>query len=146
MQRLAESSVGAFYMIGNNIIANATNVARGESYGDFVNYSNHWDLWKVVCRAYPLFRRFEYDDFPRGRVVFNKKDRQFIIYLDKKLNNKTHIDKICKEFGLGTNYVVNDTDEHYVSRMKSGPKLNEDMIIRESLFKYVDMDIPDGSC
>lgn len=139
--RLTESHVGAFYMIGDTLLSNNVKVSDGDEYGGFVNYSTHWDLWKALCQTYRKLSNYEYDDFPRGRVVFDKTNRKFIIYLDKKLNNPKAIDKICQEYGLGSNYVVNDTDEHYQSlRMGHGLKL-EDVIIRESLSNLVDCDV-----
>jgi len=140
--RLNESDVGAFYMVGDNLLSNSVKLSDGDEYGGFINYSSHWDLWKALCRSYPKLKNYEYDDFPRGRVVFDKTSRKSIIYLDKKLNNPQAVDKICKEYHLGSNYEVNDEDEHYQStRLGHTLKLTEDVILRGDLRQYVDCDV-----
>lgn len=140
LKKLREGKVGAFFIVNGDIISNEVDVRDGEEYGDFVNYSSHWDLWRAAQRYYPQLKNIEYDTFPRGRVVFNKKDRKYIIYLDPKLNNEIDIDLVTDRFNLrnGT-YVVDDRDEHYQSS-NHPPKdlyIDENTDFKESLDHYV---------
>lgn len=114
--RLQESRVGVFYYVLKNVLSDDVPVRDGDPYGDFVNYSSHWDLWKELQKTYKSFQRMEYNTFPRGRVVFNKKSYKYIIYLDKKLNTPEIISKIVEQYKLSSgSYIVNDEDEHYKS-------------------------------
>lgn len=127
---LNESKVGAFFIVNGSILSNEVNVRDGEEYGDYVNYSSHWDLWKAAQKYYPELKHIEYDTFPRGRVVFNKKTRKYIIYLDPKLNNEIDIDLIIDRFDLSSGaYIIDDKDEHYQS--SSHPP--QDVYIDESI-------------
>ena len=82
IKKLRESRVGAFYFIGNKIISNSVPLKDGDTYGDFTNYSSHWDLWKSLVREYPEYKYFDYDYYPRGRVVFDRKRWKYILYID----------------------------------------------------------------
>lgn len=116
VSKLHEARVGAFYIVNGDILSNDTEVTRGDEYGDFVNYSSHWDLWRAAQRAYPELRKVEYDTFPRGRVIYNKNTHKYTIYLDPKLNNEIDIELITIQYRLKSgSYIINDTDEHYQS-------------------------------
>lgn len=143
VNRLLESKVGAFFIVNGDILSNEVDVRQGDSYGDFVNYSSHWDLWKAAQRAYPQLLNIDYDTFPRGRVVYNKSIRKSIIYLDPKLNNEIDIELVTDRFRIknGT-YIVDDQDEHYVS--SDNPPLDvyidEDIRFDRELSRYIDRD------
>lgn len=138
---LNESKVGAFFIVNGDILSNEVDVRDGESYGDFVNYSSHWDLWRAAQRYYPALKNIEYDTFPRGRVVYNSKTRKYIIYIDPKLNNEIDIDLIADRFDLRAgSYVIDDSDEHYQSSSNppSNVYIDENLRFSKSLDNYVD--------
>lgn len=113
---LNEGKVGAFFMVNGDILSNDTDVRNGEDYADFVNYSSHWDLWRAAQKAYPELKDIEYDTFPRGRVVYNKKTHKYTIFIDPKLNNEIDLEIITMTYNLRSgSYIVDDTDEHYQS-------------------------------
>ncbi|EMO6102759.1 hypothetical protein ACSRMP_003770 [Acinetobacter baumannii] len=70
-----------------------------------------------ICNSANKFselREIEYDDVPRGRVIFDKNKNKLIIYLDKKLLIKGKVSKICDFFDA--EYDVNTVlrlDPHY---------------------------------
>lgn len=137
---LNESKVGAFFIVNGDILSNEVDVRDGESYGDFVNYSSHWDLWRAAQRYYPVLRKIEYDTFPRGRVVYNSKIKKYIIYIDPKLNNEIDIDLIADRFDLRVgSYIVDDSDEHYQSSSNppSNVYIDESIRFDKSLDNYV---------
>ena len=102
--------------MNGDILSNEVDMRHGEEYGDFVNYSSHWDLWRAAQKAYPVLKDIEYDTFPRGRVVYNKNTHKYIIYMDPVLNNEIDIDLITDRFNLRSgSYLVDDKDEHYQS-------------------------------
>lgn len=138
---LNESKVGAFFIVNGDILSNEVDVRDGESYGDFVNYSSHWDLWRAAQKYYPVLRKIEYDTFPRGRVVYNSKIKKYIIYIDPKLNNEIDIDLIADRFNLRVgSYIIDDSDEHYQSSSNppSNVYIDENLRFPKSLDHYVD--------
>jgi hypothetical protein len=94
-------SLGIFWGIPNTdyswcILTDKTSLAEAEPYGDFLTHPRgHYDVWSewqklnataLAKRAIPEAVAFhEYEDFPRGRIVYHVKTRQFIIYADRRL-------------------------------------------------------------
>jgi hypothetical protein len=66
---------------------------QAEPYGDCLTYGpGHYETWahwrrdrtvEPALRA--LVRSYEYEDWPRGRIVFDRSRDLFIIYADRKL-------------------------------------------------------------
>lgn len=141
-RRLSESRVGAFYFIGNKIISNDKDVREADSYGGYVNYSSHWDLWRAFLREYPEYDFFDYDYFPRGRVVFDSNKHKYVLYIDPKLNSPKYLDKIKSRYHLTSGSFIFGDDEHYVSQQPEDDiddeELDNDVIFNESLDYYVD--------
>lgn len=143
-KRINEARVGAFYFIGNKIISNDADVRDAESYGDFVNYSSHWDLWNAFVKAYPEYDELDYDYFPRGRVIFDRGQHKYILYIDPKLNSSKYINKIKSRYGLSSGAFRLGDDEHYSSQQPvsdiDDEELESDVIFHESLDHYVTRD------
>ena len=144
IKKLRESRVGAFYFIGNKIISNSVPLKDGDTYGDFTNYSSHWDLWKSLVREYPEYKYFDYDYYPRGRVVFDRKRWKYILYIDPKLNSPKYLDKIESAYGLRKGSYEIGKDEHYQSLQSEDDvddeELEQDVVFNESLDHYVTRD------
>lgn len=141
-KRLHEARVGAFYFIGNKIITNDIDVRNGESYGGYVNYSSHWDLWRAFLREYPEYKGLNYDYFPRGRVVFDGNTHKYILYIDPKLNSDKYLSKIKSHYRLASGSYVLGDDEHYSSEQPEDDiddeELEDDVLFTESLDHYVE--------
>src|SRR5690606_16422031 len=83
------SQVGIFWFLegripqtGDEIIRESVPYTHGEDYGDFVNgWSAHVEFWAVVQRIFTT--DLEYDEVPRGRVVYSKRDGTFLVYGSK---------------------------------------------------------------
>lgn len=133
--------VGAFFFIGNHIISNDIDREQGDKYGDYINYSSHWDLWRAFVKLYPEYESLDYDYFPRGRVVYSMKEGIYILYVDSKLNGGKYIDKIKSQYQLEPGKYKQEFDEHYQSQQPiediDDEEITEDVIFTESLDKYV---------
>lgn len=133
--------VGAFYFIGNKIITNDIPVEKGNEYGDYINYSSHWDLWRAFVAEYAEYDFLDYDYFPRGRVIYDKANEKFILYVDAKLNSEKYIRKIEKQYLLDAGYYVQGVDEHYQSQQPmedmDDDELEEDFIFEAPLEEYL---------
>ena len=86
---------------------------QGESYGDAIDYSGHYDYWQT-CKPQNqtgiLFKSHDYDYFPRGRVVYFKRSNSHRLYADRCIT-KADIEKVVALFIL-SDYRL-DRDEHY---------------------------------
>lgn len=57
----------------------------------------------------------EYEEWPRGRVIFNKKYNHFVVYADKKILTETGKQELTSTFSLPGNQTIFKQDGHYVS-------------------------------
>ena len=125
-----EPHVGIFWFVRDDeqvmMIADKTPLSAAEVYGDFLTHPvGHYDFWESLRRKGPRGLKaaglpsspvwYEYEDFPRGRVVYNRAESCFTIYLDARLREAAIIEKVVETFGLlGTSYAI-DGDPHYRS-------------------------------
>lgn len=59
---------------------------EAEVYGDFLNYTySHYEIWE---KHYREKYQVDFDFYPRGRIVYNKKNNQYILYYDKCIENE----------------------------------------------------------
>lgn len=124
-------SVGIFWGIPGphhswTILIDATSLAEAEPYGDFLTHpGGHYEVWNrwQQRRAAPsavqsIFQEIagrEYEDFPRGRIVYQIKTDRFILYADQRLQQKHTIANIADKFGLAPGAFVVRSDAHYRS-------------------------------
>jgi hypothetical protein len=126
LREAKEPQVGIIYYIKNELFIDGTPVSMGEPYGDFLNHptghSQYWDMIvKLLVRHRGLLelKDFEYDYYPRGRVIYDKKKEEFIIYLDKTLIDKDNlVSEIKEELNLTGQKARLATDSHYWHREK----------------------------
>lgn len=75
---------------------------------------SHYDYWKLLQKVYPEFRSIDYDYYPRGRVVYNKTNDIYKLFVDPCISDQFSVDKIVDDLNLPYNKVVIDSnDEHY---------------------------------
>ena len=113
------SKVGVFWGYQGKIIAGTTQFKNADDDGYFVNspYS-HVEYWKVVRKRCPELNEYEYEDIPRGRVLFSKEDEVFYIYMDKKLCNESYKRQVLMEFAISQynkEKIQFKTDLHYTT-------------------------------
>jgi len=101
-----------------------TDLADAERYDQFLTHpGGHYEVWErwrglgptgLAKRGLPkLIAWHEYEEFPRGRIVFDTETRMFIIYADQKLHNPAHLAAIRSAFGLDQAATVVRRDPHY---------------------------------
>jgi hypothetical protein len=96
---------------------------QAEPYGDCLTYGpGHYDTWAQWRRDRtldPAFRAIirlsEYEDWPRGRIVFELARDVFIIYADRKLMTPAMITRIETQFHLPGERTEVQSDFHYQS-------------------------------
>ena len=101
------SSVGIFWGIPDpegswTILVDATHLAEGEPYGDFLTHPRgHYEVWtkwqegRATLKASRAIAQAivenEYETFPRGRIVYNRRTFRFILYADRRLQHQQTI-------------------------------------------------------
>ena len=98
--------IGPFFYIKNHLIYNTCTLSEGrEQAGKLDNSYGHDRLFDAY------FRRGDYIDYPRGRVIWDCKEEQAIIYMDPCINREDVLEKVIAVFEI-EKYVV-AMDEHY---------------------------------
>jgi hypothetical protein len=96
---------------------------QAESYGDCLTYGpGHYETWaqwrrdRTVDPALrALVRSYEYEDWPRGRIVFDRSRDLFVLYADHKLLTPEIIACIQAQFHLPEDRTEVTSDFHYQS-------------------------------
>ena len=122
-----EGKVGIFWLVPDagvrHLVARATTLGAAETYGDFLTHpEGHFEVWEAwqAFGAAGLARHglpaaiatYEYEDFPRGRVVLHRPERRFIAYADRRLHGSAMTARMLAAFDLpeGTRLKA---DAHY---------------------------------
>jgi hypothetical protein len=103
--------VGIFWLVQTTedearLLAAGCPMDQAEPYGDCLTYSpGHYKTW-AQCRRdrtvdpalRAIVRAYEYEDWPRGRIVFDRSRDLFILYADRKLLTPATIARIETQF------------------------------------------------
>lgn len=123
--------VGIFWAIrdparGIVLVTDRTPLARAESYGDHLTYSSgHYEYWThlrrfghegLTRRGLPIAITVdEYEEWPRGRVVYDAAISRFVIYVDRKLQTTEIVERIAAAFDIPPGAYWRAFDSHYRS-------------------------------
>lgn len=112
----ATSCVGIFWFVMSRgraeLAGHATPWPEAEDYGDFKTEPRaHYAHWPVVARALKV--PGEYEDWPRGRVVYNTRDDRFIVYIDRQLAGDGFKARLLTFFALPPERTLFAFDAHY---------------------------------
>ena len=108
--------VGIFFVYENCLLVEGTPVNEAQPYGDFMGHAGgHPDFWRNLQRNKNVPREVEYDEVPRGRVGYQKKDAKFYLFLDPCIMaNLEIVDQIMCELNLPSADTTAPTlDAHY---------------------------------
>jgi hypothetical protein len=97
---------------------------QAEPYGDCLTYGpghyETWDHWRRDRTVDPalraLVRSYEYEDWPRGRIVFDRARDLFVLYADRRLMSPAMIARIKTQFHLPEERIEVQSDFHYQSK------------------------------
>lgn len=106
-----EARLGIFWLVKDKLLIDSVPLSECEQYGDHLNYpGSHihvWEQWRQVGKA-PA--ESEYEEFPRGRVMYGT---TFTLFADRCiLKRKDLIATIKKQLCLPKQTSL-DTDPHY---------------------------------
>ena len=69
---------------------------------NIADYSgSHIEKWKHVRQKYPDLSAYEYEDFPRGRLIWDDNKKAYFFYADEKiLSDAGAVDAVLSQIGL----------------------------------------------
>lgn len=122
-----EPFVGIFWGLqtdkGLRLLIDQTPLHSAEAYGSCLTHlEGHYEVWErwrsepvdtAVPDVWAIVRRYEYDEVPRGRVVYQKDERVFWIYADRSLLGPIVVAEIKALFGLEEVSCGLRMDPHY---------------------------------
>ena len=126
----SDAFVGPYWFVrdesGTNVlIAHGCVLTKAERYGQFLTcphgHYDLWDRWRAGsrgARTTAIVRAFEYEEWPRGRVVFDSVPRQFLVYADAQIFRRDLQERILQRFRIPPNIALFLRDEHYASTQK----------------------------
>ena len=107
--------VGIFWLFRGRLIIDASPLPEAEPYGDCLTHRNsHIDYWTEQQRLGVVPKEIEYEEPPRGRVVFHTKTARSTLYADRCiLAKKAVIKQIKKTMHLPSEGTDVRTDGHH---------------------------------
>lgn len=124
----ASPSVGIFWGVKQSgelfLICEKATLAESETYGDFLTFpTGHHEVWEpLTTMSASRLKQLklpasiagrEYEEFPRGRVVYHVPDKLFTIYADRRLQTPQIIEAIRRAFHLADAVCNVRSDPHY---------------------------------
>ena len=108
---ITKPAVGIFWRINGTLVIDRSTLDEAEPYGDCLTHAaghyERWQQWQPLGPAGLARKGFpaqiawtEYDDWPRGRVVYQKPTQQFVLYADRRLQKPAIIHALKAGFGL----------------------------------------------
>jgi hypothetical protein len=119
-----QPAVGIFWRVDGVLVIDRSALDNAERYGDCITHAaghyERWEEWRALSGAqrasagYPdRIASTEYDEWPRGRIVFEIPTRRFVLYADRRLQQPAIIEALKAAFGLSKAEVIVKSDSHY---------------------------------
>lgn len=124
MQAPTAPAVGIFWRVADCLVVERSVLAEAETYGDCLTHAGghyeRWEAWQALgqagLRATGMPTEIgvsEYDDWPRGRVVYEVLARHFVLYADLRLQRPEIVVRLQEAFGLAGERSIVRSDSHY---------------------------------
>ena len=85
----ARPRVGIFWLLNGKPIIDSAPPSEAEPYGDHLNHPRgHAAVWKHYQRVGTVPAEMEYEEGPRGRVMFNTKTQRFTFLADRCISQR----------------------------------------------------------
>lgn len=113
--------VGIFWVVNGRPLTFGDPVTEAEPWGEFRNYrEDHIHLWKSLQRTGIVPWDSEYEDHPRGRVVYNTRTDSFMFFADRCiLKNRPTVRHLLAELHLPAT-TKTESDPHYKCKKCGG--------------------------
>jgi hypothetical protein len=109
-----EPRLGIFWLLNKELLMVSVELSKSEKYGEYRNcpqsHIDTWEEWQRIGKA-PL--ESPYEEYPRGRVTYDRKAKTFMLLADECiLKRQELVAKIREELRLPPNVSVK-SDTHY---------------------------------
>ena len=120
-----EPRVGIFWVVNGKSLIDSTPLSEAEPYGDYLTHPRgHAEVWEQYQQTGAVPSDMEYEESPRGRVMYNTKTRRFTLLADGCiLKDKILVRKIMQALHLSRNTELG-ADSHYRCSSCSGRKVD----------------------
>ncbi len=120
--------VGIFWCVrdsagSRHILTKHCTLDAAEEYGDCLTFGpGHyevWENWRSAGALQPplasIVRSHEYEEWPRGRIVFDRKADRFFLYADRRIQKAGLAPALISLFHIPPARVTMLSDPHYTS-------------------------------
>ena len=112
---LPNKPIGIFWIYENKIYYKTQNLQEIKPINGFIDSDlSHYEVWDEIKYQNKDFYLYEYEQIPRGRIVYNTITQNFIIYCNKELLSSQAKSLILKAFEIKDKNYIFKEDEHYV--------------------------------
>ncbi len=110
-----EPRVGIFWFFQRMLILDTTPLSKAEAYGDHLGHAaSHVDYWAELQRKRLVPSEVEYEEPPRGRVGYDKREERFWLRADRCiLKKKALVSRVMKAMNLPSSNTQTEKDDHY---------------------------------
>ncbi|MCL2429705.1 MAG: hypothetical protein FWD12_10775 [Alphaproteobacteria bacterium] len=131
-----QGMIGLFWVVEDGgravLLAHTVPLGQAEPYGDMLTTeSGHYHIWLGLARRGVAGLRkaglptapawSEYEEWPRGRVIYDHKRRRFIIRADRQLHKPAFVRLIADRFRIAAEDAKIFGDDHYRSLRRLPP-------------------------
>jgi hypothetical protein len=108
-------TLGIFWIYKSKIFFKSIQFDYRKAINGFIDSDfAHYQVWDEISLQNKDFYLYEYEDIPRGRVVYDVENSQYIVYAHKDIINSDKAKAlIINSFNLKIDNVVFKYDEHY---------------------------------
>jgi hypothetical protein len=112
---ISQPLVGIFWWFEGKLIVDASPLSEAEKYGDCLGHCrSHIDHWTDLQRRHEVPTDVEYEEPPRGRVMWNTLSQRFLILADRCiLRKRVILNRIMQIMRLPVQSTDTGTDAHY---------------------------------
>src|ERR1700676_4673601 len=83
-QKTPEPRLGIFWLVRNKLLFDTSSLSEAEAYGDHLTHPrSHIDVWAQLQKLGTAPRESEYEEHPRGRVMFLPSAEVYTILADR---------------------------------------------------------------
>jgi len=110
-----DKNIGIFWIFENKIFSETQKINDIKTINGFKDSDlSHYQVWNKIRNQHPKFYLYEYEDIPRGRVVYNVSKNKFVIYCNENILQDEILKRlILEKFQLLNEKSVFQEDEHY---------------------------------
>ncbi|MCK5681239.1 hypothetical protein KAI46_10570 [bacterium] len=121
MKTSCNAKIGIFWVFKNRVIGKVCELEDGQENvpGLIDSPDSHIELWEQdpgFVIPFPELKGSEYQNVPRGRVIYSIKTKKVTVYMDKVLHTNGTREIISVFFQLVGTDVAWKTDDHYTTQ------------------------------